>query len=85
VPPNLWLTVTVGSSVHLEASRTVVVIAGAIVVLVLLLLALRAAMPALAAGLLAATPIPAAEPATSEYSGQGTSHGFTPPAGRSGD
>lgn len=72
--PSPAFTLTVGSWAHLEASRTTVIIAGAVAILILLLLIARIAAPVVGAALVSAT-----LPAASLYSGQGISHGFTPP------
>jgi hypothetical protein len=69
---------TISSSVHIEASRTVVLVAGAVVFVIVLLLVARAAMPLIGAGLMAAT-LSSAIPTASPYAGDRPSHGFVPP------
>ena len=76
MPPSPAFTLRIGSSVHLEASRTTVIIAGAIAILILLLLIARVAAPVIGTALVSAT-----LPAASLYSGRGISHGFVPPTG----
>lgn len=74
MPPTPAFALTIRSSVQLEASRTAVIVAGAVAILILILLLARMAAPVIGATLIAAT-----LPAAGGYSGGGVVHGFTPP------
>jgi hypothetical protein len=76
--PSPSFALTVSSTMHIEASRTVVFVAGAVVLVIVLVLVVRAVMPVIGAGLVAATMASSAAPG-SPYSGAGPSHGFVPP------